>query len=149
VTEQRRDRPPAAQRGAVSQPGYPGQDLGFPETGPGSVVGQGSRVAALFIDWLLCTLVVVAAIRPPYWQVQYWTLLVFVVQDIVMTGLIGVTVGKRLLRMRVVRLNGRMVGLGWALVRTALMLTVVPPLIQDHDLRGQHDRASNTAVVRI
>jgi hypothetical protein len=29
------------------------------------------------------------------------------------------------------------------------MLTIVPPLIQDRDLRGQHDRASNTVVVQI
>lgn len=112
------------------------------------MASQARRVAALFIDWLLCAFVVVAAFRTPYWQVQYWTLLVFVVQDIVLTGLIGMTVGKRLLGLRVVRLDGAMVGLGWALVRTALILTIVPPLMQDHDLRGQHDRASNTAVVR-
>jgi uncharacterized RDD family membrane protein YckC len=149
VTEQRRAGSPATPRGAADQAGFPGQDLGFPESGPGSMASQARRVAALFIDWLLCAFVVVAAFRTPYWQVQYWTLLVFVVQDIVLTGLIGITVGKRLLGLRVVRLDGRMVGLGWALIRTALILTIVPPLMQDHDLRGQQDRASNTAVVRI
>jgi uncharacterized RDD family membrane protein YckC len=152
VTEQRQAGSPAAPRGAADSSdsaGFPGQDLGLPESGPGSMASQARRVAALFIDWLLCALVVVAAFRAPYWQVQYWTLLVFVVQDIVLTGLIGITVGKRLLGLRVVRLDGRAIGLGWALVRTALILTIVPPLMQDHDLRGQHDRASNTAVVRI
>jgi hypothetical protein len=34
-------------------------------------------------------------------------------------------------------------------VRTALLLTVVPPLLTDRDLRGLHDRASDTIVVRI
>ncbi len=150
VTEERRaGSSPTAPRGAADQSAYPGQDLGFPESGPGAIASLWRRVGALFIDWFLCTFIVAALIRPPYWQVQYWTLAVFATQDIVLTGLTGFTVGKRLLRMRVARLDGRMVGLGWALARTLLMLTIVPPLIQDRDLRGQHDRASNTVVVQI
>ena len=150
MTEKRQaGSPSAASRRTTDQPAYPGQGLGFPESGTGAITGLWRRVGALFIDWFLCTFIVAALIRPPYWQVQYWTLAVFAAQDIVLTGLTGITVGKRLLRMRVIRLDGRMVGLGWALVRTLLMLTIVPPLIQDRDLRGQHDRASNTAVVRI
>lgn len=150
MTGQRQAGPPSASpSGAADQPGYPGEDLGFPETGPGAISGLGRRVGALFIDWLLCAFIVSAAIRPPYWQVQYWTLAIFSVQDVILTGLTGVTLGKRLLRIRVVRLDGRMVGLGWAFIRTLLMLTIIAPLVQDHDVRGQHDRASNTAVVRI
>jgi uncharacterized RDD family membrane protein YckC len=57
-------------------------------------------------------------------------------------------VGKRVLGIRVVRLDGRPVGLGWALVRTILLLIVVPALITDRDLRGLHDRAANTIVIR-
>jgi len=109
---------------------------------------MGLRVGAIFIDWFLCAFVVAALIRRPYWEAPYWTLAVFALQDLVLTALIGVTVGKRLLRIRVARLDGRMVG-AWALVRTLLLLCVIPPLIQDRDLRGMHDRASNTAVVRI
>jgi len=48
-----------------------------------------------------------------------------------------------------VRLGGRPVGFGWALVRTVLLLTVVPALITDRDLRGLHDRAADTIVIRI
>ena len=33
---------------------YPGQRLGLPESGPGSVAGIGRRLGALVIDWLLC-----------------------------------------------------------------------------------------------
>ena len=44
-----------------------------------------------------------------------------------------------------VRLDGGMIGPGWALVRTLLLLCVIPPLMTDRDLRGLHDRASNTA----
>jgi len=134
--------------GTPDRPGYPGERLGLPETGRGAVAGMARRIGAIFIDWLLCTLVVVAAIRPPHEQVEYWTLALFAAQDAVFTGLTGLTVGKQVLRIRVARLDGSMAG-GWALVRTLLMLAVVPPLILDRDLRGLHDRAANTVVARL
>jgi uncharacterized RDD family membrane protein YckC len=57
-------------------------------------------------------------------------------------------VGKRVLGMRVARLDGRPVGFWWALVRTILLIAVIPPLVTDRDLRGLHDRAANTIVLR-
>jgi uncharacterized RDD family membrane protein YckC len=107
------------------------------------------RIGAIFIDWLLCTFIVVAIIRPARPDVEYWTLLVFAAQDYLLTALTGFTIGKRIFRTRVVRLDGRMVGLLWGFVRTALVLIVIPALMLNRDLRGLHDRASNTAVVRI
>ena len=50
--------------------------------------------------------------------------------------------------MRVARLDGKPVGLGWSLVRTILLLCVVPPLVIDSDRRGLHDKAANTIVIR-
>jgi uncharacterized RDD family membrane protein YckC len=58
-------------------------------------------------------------------------------------------VGKRILRIRVVRLDGKPVGLWWSLLRTLLLLAVVPPLVFDRDLRGLHDKAADTIVIRI
>jgi uncharacterized RDD family membrane protein YckC len=146
--ERQAAQPPTARNGGAGQSGYPGSGFGFPAAGSGAISGMGRRVGALFIDWILSALIVAALIRPPYWEAQYWTLAIFAAQDLVLTALTGVTIGKRLLRIRVARLDGRMVG-GWALVRTVLLLCVIPPLILDRDLRGLHDRASNTAVVRI
>lgn len=134
---------------APNRRGYPGQDLGMPETGSGAVSGTGRRLGAIFIDWLLCTFIVVALIRPVQWEVQYWTLAIFALQDFVLTGLTGLTIGKRLLSIRVIRLDGAMVGLHWAALRTLLLLLVLPAVLMDRDQRGLHDRASNTAVVRI
>ena len=128
--------------------GYPGERLGLPEGGRGSVSGMARRVGALFIDWLLSTCIVVVAIRPPHSQVEFWTLVVFAAQDVFLTALTGLTVGKLVLRIRAARLDGRLIG-GWALVRTLLLLTVIPALVLDKDLRGLHDRAANTVVVRI
>jgi len=123
---------------------YPGQHLGLPERGPGSVASMPRRVAALFIDWLLSMLIA-------YWLTgsQFWTIAVFAVEVYILTALGGITVGKRLVGIRTVRIGGGPIGFGWALVRTALLLAVVPPLLTDRDLRGLHDRASNTMVVRI
>jgi uncharacterized RDD family membrane protein YckC len=128
--------------------GYPGERLGLPEYGRGAVSGMARRIGAIFIDWLLCTFLVVVAIRPPHSQVEFWTLVVFAAQDALLTALTGLTIGKLVVRIRVARLDGRLIG-GWAVVRTLLLLTVIPPLILDKDLRGLHDRAANTVVVRL
>ncbi len=102
------------------------------------------RILALVIDWLLSMVIA-------YWLThsQFWTIAVFALETFVLTALTGSTVGKRLLGIRVMRIGGGPVGFGWALVRTAILLTVVPPLLTDRDLRGMHDRAANTIVVRI
>jgi hypothetical protein len=123
---------------------YPGQRFGLPERGPGSVSSMPRRVLALFIDWLLCMVIA-------YWLThsQFWTIAVFAIEVWVLTALTGSTVGKRIMGIRAMRIGGGPVGFGWALVRTAILLTVVPPLLTDRDLRGMHDRAADTIVVRI
>jgi uncharacterized RDD family membrane protein YckC len=133
--------PPVA---ADKTPAYPGQRFGLPAQGPGSVASMGRRVLALLIDWLLSMLIA-------YWLThsQFWTILVFAVEVFMLTALTGSTVGKRLLGIRVIRTNGGRVSFGWSLVRTAILLTVVPPLLTDRDLRGLHDRAADTIVVRL
>jgi len=136
-------RVPQAPAGRA-MPHYPGEKFGLPESGPGSVPGIGRRFAALFIDWILCAFIATVLLHS-----QYWALAVFGAETCVLTALTGTTIGKRLLGLRVARLDGRPVGFGWALVRTLLLLAVVPPLITDRDRRGLHDKAANTIVVRI
>jgi uncharacterized RDD family membrane protein YckC len=65
---------------------------------------MGRRVLALLIDWLLSMLIA-------YWLThsQFWTILVFTVEVYMLTALTGCTVGKRLLGIRVIRTNGRLV----------------------------------------
>jgi uncharacterized RDD family membrane protein YckC len=128
---------------AADKPAYPGQRFGLPEHGPGSVASMPRRVLALFIDWLLCLLIADGLTRSPA-----WTIVIFAVEVYVLTATIGITVGKRLVGIRVIRTNGGAVGPLWALVRTAILLTVIPPLLSDRDLRGLHDRASDTVVIR-
>ena len=122
---------------------YPGERFGLPKEGHGSVATIGRRLLALLIDWLLCTVIALAVFHS-----RFWTLPIFAAETYLLTALTGFTVGKRLLGIRVARLDGRPVGFLWALVRTLLLLTVVPALITDRDLRGLHDRAANTIVIR-
>ena len=123
---------------------YPGEKFGLPKDGPRSVASMARRLGALLIDWFACMLISLALFHS-----QYLTLAIFAVQDYLLTALTGLTLGKRLTGIRVARLDGRPVGFGWALVRTLLLLCVIPPLVTDRDLRGLHDRAANTVVIRL
>jgi len=145
------------QQAAVNHNVYPGQRYGLPESGPGSVAGWPRRFGALVIDWVVCSLITIAFLYHPQAghaasvlsQPRLWTPAVFGVVDFLLTGLTGVTIGKRLLGLRVIRLDGQPVGLQRAFVRTLLLMLVVPAMIMDRDLRGLQDKAAGTAVVRI
>jgi RDD family len=125
---------------------YPGERFGLPEEGTGSVATIGRRLLALLIDWLLCTVIALA-----FFHSRWWTLAIFAAETWLLTSLTGFTVGKRVLGIRVARVDGRPVGFawfGWVLLRTLLLLAVLPALVTDRDLRGLHDRAANTIVIR-
>jgi uncharacterized RDD family membrane protein YckC len=125
---------------------YPGEQFGLPEQGARSVAGMGRRVLALLVDWVLSLLIARAFFRAG--DATVFTLVIFAVEVYVLTALTGFTVGKRVFGIRVARLDGQPVGFLWALVRTVLLIAVVPALITDRDLRGLHDRAANTIVLR-
>lgn len=132
--------------------GEPGERLGLPGGGSGAVASYGRRLVGLFVDWGLSMLVASLLARSFGWdpsQRSMWTLVVFAIQAWILTALLGTTIGKRLCGIRVIRLDGRPVGLGWALARTLLLVLVVPALIWDRDYRGLHDRAANTVVVNM
>jgi uncharacterized RDD family membrane protein YckC len=59
------------------------------------------------------------------------------------------TPGKRLLRLRVVRLDGTRLGFGAVVLRTLLLLLVIPAAVWDRDTRGLHDKAVGAVQVRL
>jgi uncharacterized RDD family membrane protein YckC len=129
---------------------YPGEELGLPQAGPRSVARMGRRIGALFIDWILALVITTAFVRNPHFaDFDLLAYGVFAAEIYLLTALTGFTVGKRLLGIRVARLDGKPVGLWWGLVRTVLLLLLIPPMVNDSDLRGLHDRAANTVVIRI
>jgi uncharacterized RDD family membrane protein YckC len=145
-----------SQRAANPSPGvtrYPGEKFGLPADGPGAVARYGRRLAALLIDWVLSSLVAALLLRFTHGSASpatrgIYDLAVFAAEVYLLTALTGQSAGKRLLGLRVVRPDGGPAGFGWIAVRTLLLLAVVPPVVYDRDLRGLHDRAANTIVVR-
>jgi uncharacterized RDD family membrane protein YckC len=130
----------------------------LPIDGPMSVAPMGRRLIALLVDWMLCYLIVSAftahrlftGTNDPHYSAASWgTLALFVFEVYLLTSVSGLTIGKRLLGIRVIRTDGSSPGFKWAAVRTLLLLFVVPACLTDRDQRGLHDRAADTIVVRI
>lgn len=139
-------------RAAGADLGYPGERLGLPERGKGSVAGYGRRLVALLIDWLASTVIAVGLANIYDWTAfeKNWAAWgIFAVQFWLLTGLTGTTLGKRIAGLRVARLDGKPVGLLWSAVRTVLILMIIPALMWDRDHRGLHDRAANTIVLEL
>ncbi len=131
----------------ASPDGSRGLRLGLPPEGPGSLAGTGPRLVAFVVDAILSALVA-GLFTAPHLPGNV-SLLVFALEYIGFGAFFGQTPGMRVLGIRLVRLDRPApVGLPRAVVRTALLMLVVPALIWDADGRGLHDRAAGTAIVR-
>jgi hypothetical protein len=157
----RSNRPPSSGRESGAPEGgqgYPGQPLGLPEDGPGSLVGMGRRLVALFVDWLIA--VGLAGLAVPFGLAHTETYslsgdwintasAIWLVLGIVAVRLFQFTPGQYALGLRVASVDERMhVGVGRAAARGVLIAFVVPALFVDFDGRGIQDRVTGTAVVR-
>ena len=135
---------------------YPGQALGLPESGPGSLAGAGRRFAALLVDWLIAYGIAALAMSLGLFSAALLStavLIVWFVIGAVSLRLFGFTPGQLALGLTVVSVEGNTgqtgaVGFGRALARGLLLTLVIPPLFTDGDGRGLQDRFTFTAVVR-
>ncbi|GAB3562062.1 RDD family protein [Arthrobacter alkaliphilus] len=124
---------------------YPGARLGLPESGPGSMARAGRRILAICIDWAIATVISNFAFGGNPWA----TLAVFAVEQILLIGTLGYSIGHRVAGIHVVRLGGTPAGPLAALVRTILLCLVIPAVVFDPDQRGIHDRAMDTILIRM
>jgi uncharacterized RDD family membrane protein YckC len=147
----------AAATGPTEEFRYPGNRLGLPEDGPGSVATWGRRLLALLIDWLIAGLIASALTGRPMWaggnsySLTHST--VFFAMTAILTALLGGTIGHRILDLRVVPVrDGKTYtappGILPGVVRALLISLVIPAVIFDRDRRGLHDLAARTIVVR-
>ena len=141
---------PSAQRpqrfGDLEPSRWPGERLGLPESGPRSVARLGRRVAAISIDWFLAMLLAYAIAQgTPH---VFLTHIVFMVMQMLFIPTMGGSIGHRVLGMRVVPISGGWVGLWRPVVRTLLLVLVIPVLVWDSDQRGFHDKIAGTALIR-
>lgn len=135
--------------------GAPGERLGLPPAGPGSLASMGRRVLALLVDWLvaygLAGLGVKAGVVTPELLATV-VMGIWVVLGAAAVRLFGFTPGQYACGLRVIPVGGGGggdgVGVVRAVVRGLLIALVIPALFTDVDGRGLQDRATATAVVR-
>ena len=146
--------PPPSEAGDPSQGpnDYPGQRLGLPPSGSGSLVGWGRRIGALVLDWLISYGLAALLMSLGFISLTMLStavLVVWLVLGVVSVRLFGFTPGQAALGLQVASVDHRIhVGVGRALVRGVLVALVVPPLFTDSDGRGLQDKVTGTAIVR-
>ena len=130
---------------------YPGQRLGLPPEGRGSLASWRARVGALIIDWAACMAVAVgffgsAVLTGGGWR-AWMILTVFFVESTVLSWLAGGSFGQLLSRIAVVRLDMKPLGLPRAVLRAFLVSLALPALVISTDRRGLQDLAAGTVVI--
>lgn len=130
-----------------SQDRVRGASLGLPETGPGSLAAFSTRVAGFLVDAVGAALIAALFTAPEL--PGNWSLLPFALLYVLSLVAFGQTPGMRLLGLRLAHPRaGERLALWRAVVRTGLLMLLIPALVVDVDGRGLHDRLTDTAVVR-
>lgn len=115
----------------------------------------GKRFLALLIDWLACQAVVWLFLGIGGWlesaYAGFATTGLFLAESALLTAVAGGSFGQLMTRLRVVRVGEppRPLELLPAVLRQALVLLVIPPLVFRPDGRGLHDLAVGSAVVTL
>jgi len=122
---------------------YPGERLRRPREGSGSIARIGRRIGALFIDYGAAYL-----ISGFFGWDALAILAIFAAIQLVFLPTLQGSPGHRLFGLRLVRLDGSWVGLWRPVLRTALLIIVIPAVIWDADQRGLHDKAAGTVLIR-
>lgn len=127
--------------GAIQAGRWPGERLGLPEAGPGSLARPSRRIAAVVVDWALA----LVASNVFFGGDPLATLLVFAGMHLIGLTLLATTVGKALLRIQVVHIRtGSTAPVHKVALRTVLLCLVLPLMVVDPDGRSLHDKAAGT-----
>jgi uncharacterized RDD family membrane protein YckC len=138
---------------------YRGERLGLPEDGPGSLSTTGQRLGAFIVDAVASSLIAALFVQATHHGHHAdlasrlpgsWSLIPLAADYLLGMLLAGRTLGMYLFGLRIIRVDDTTQPVTpWrALVRTVLLMLLVPAVIWDRDGRGLHDRYSDTAVVR-
>lgn len=132
-------------------PAHPGQSLGLPACGTGSLASWRARIAAIIVDWAASMAVAfllfgMGALRGQDWRM--WTPMgVYFVEASALTAAMGGSFGQLLARIGVVRLDGGPLRWWQAVARTALKCLIIPMLLLGAERRGLNDLMLGTVVV--
>ena len=109
----------------------------------------GRRLVALLIDWIACSV-----IAQVFWQDSTTApLIVFIVEQVLLVGLFGTSLGHRAVGVHVAAAPSssvltRQPFFVRAAVRSLLLSLLSPAAVMDTDLRGLNDRAAGLIVLR-
>jgi uncharacterized RDD family membrane protein YckC len=136
---------------AVVDEPYPGQQLGLPAQGHGSLAAWGARIGALIIDWGVCMGVAVvlfgtAVMTGGGWR-AFMILATFFVESTLLCWLAGGSLGQLICRIAVVRLDRQPLGIARALMRAMLVSLALPALVIGPNRRTLADLAAGTIVI--
>ena len=128
----------------TSADAYPGQALGLPQEGRGSMARMPRRILGIFIDWA-AALILSNTFFP---DEQLMPLVILAVIHILFIPTIGGSPGHRIAGLRMQRVTGGWTGIWRPIVRTLLLILVIPAVIWNKDNRGLHDVIAGTVLVR-
>ena len=115
-------------------------------------VSLGRRFAALMVDWLACYFIVTASTGGVGAMAPNRSLSVlglFFVEIAILSALQGATLGHRLFGIRIIRFaDGGAISPVQALIRSALLVTVIFAVTFDENGRGIHERLSGSVLTR-
>ncbi len=132
--------------GAPHETGYvKGSSLGLPAEGPGSVAPFWRRPLSVVIDWGLCMLASALVFDGD----ALANLVLFVAMNVLFLTLFGATVGQFVLKLRVRPVRGRSPMLLRSLIRTGMILLLLPTVVWNKDAQPLHDVAAGTAVITV
>lgn len=137
---------------------YRGERLGLPASGRASLAPLGARIGAWLVDSVASALVAALFVEVVHRGHHrsfadrlpgYWSLIPFALDYVLGILFAGRTLGMYLFGLRVIRVDRDEAVNPWrALLRTLLLMLLVPAVVFDRDGRGLHDRYTDTAVVR-
>jgi uncharacterized RDD family membrane protein YckC len=115
-------------------------------------VSLGRRMSALMVDWLACYFIVAASaggigqMAPN----RSWTVLaLFFAEIAILSALQGASLGHRIFGIKILRFSdGGAITPLQALIRSALLITVIFAITFDENGRGLHERFSGTVLTR-
>ncbi|MEL4504207.1 RDD family protein [Luteococcus sp. H138] len=130
---------------------YPGESLGLPEKGRGSLATWNARLAALLIDWAACMILARllfgdAVLHGFDWR-RFAPMGLYFLQKTVLTALTSGSFGQLICRIAVVRLDHQPIGWRRAVLRAAMKVLVLPAVVIGAERRALDDLALGTVVI--
>ena len=115
-------------------------------------VSLGRRMSALMVDWMACYFIVAASagglgkMAPN----RSWTVLaLFFAEVAILSALQGASLGHRIFGIKIIRFaDGGAITPVQALIRSALLVTVIFAITFDENGRGMHERFSGSVLTR-